>query len=198
MTLVTVSQAQDGVTGVNAASINTPINTVVNDYNGNVTDANISPSAAINFSKIAGGSATALGSWQSFTPGFGNFTLGNGAATGSYVQIGKTVIGEVYVACGSSTAFGTNMTITAPVTPNVIYTTTNRFYVVGQSMLQKNGTATYTGSLEFDVATTSGAMIVSVNNTTSTYATDTRTTSTVPFSIGAGDTLSFSFAYQAL
>lgn len=52
MSLISVSQAQDGVTGVNAASINTPINTIVNDYNGNITDANIAANAAINQSKI--------------------------------------------------------------------------------------------------------------------------------------------------
>lgn len=53
MTLITVSQAQDGVTGVNAASLNTPINTIVNDYNGKITDANIASNAAIAGSKVS-------------------------------------------------------------------------------------------------------------------------------------------------
>lgn len=59
MSLISPSQAQDGVTGVNAASINNPINTIANDYNGNITDANISSSAAIAGSKLAGNGVTA-------------------------------------------------------------------------------------------------------------------------------------------
>lgn len=53
MTLIAFSPLQDGVTGVNAASTNTPLSTIYNDYNGNITDANISASAAIAGSKIA-------------------------------------------------------------------------------------------------------------------------------------------------
>lgn len=59
MSLISFSPLQDGVTGVNAAATNTPLSTIYNDYNGNITDANISASAAIAGSKLAGNAVTA-------------------------------------------------------------------------------------------------------------------------------------------
>lgn len=53
VSLVSFTPIQDGVTGVNAAATNTPLSTIYNDYNGNITDANISSSAAIAGSKIS-------------------------------------------------------------------------------------------------------------------------------------------------
>jgi len=53
MTLISFSPLQDGVTGVNAAATNTPLSTIYNDYNGNITDANISASAAIAQTKVS-------------------------------------------------------------------------------------------------------------------------------------------------
>lgn len=53
MGLISFSPLQDGVTGVNAAATNNPLNTIYNDYNGNITDANIASNAAIAGSKIA-------------------------------------------------------------------------------------------------------------------------------------------------
>lgn len=52
MALISFSPLQDGVTGVNAAATNTPLSTIYNDYNGNITDANIAAAAAIAGSKI--------------------------------------------------------------------------------------------------------------------------------------------------
>ena len=52
MALISPQQAQDGTTSVNAASINNPINTIANDYNGNIDNSNIATSAAIAGSKL--------------------------------------------------------------------------------------------------------------------------------------------------
>lgn len=52
MSLISFSPLQDGVTGVNAAATNTPLSTIYNDYNGNITDANIASGAAIAGSKL--------------------------------------------------------------------------------------------------------------------------------------------------
>lgn len=41
------------MTGVNAAATNTPLSTIYNDYNGNITDANIATNAAIAYSKLS-------------------------------------------------------------------------------------------------------------------------------------------------
>lgn len=53
MSLISFTPLQDGVTGVNAAATNNPLNTIFNDYNGNITNANIASNAAIAGSKIS-------------------------------------------------------------------------------------------------------------------------------------------------
>lgn len=57
MTLVSFTPVVDG-TSATAAGVNTPLSTIYNDYNGSITDANISASAAINGAKVADGSIT--------------------------------------------------------------------------------------------------------------------------------------------
>lgn len=52
MSLISFTPIADGVTAVNAAATNTPLSTIYNDYNGNITDANIAANAAIAGSKI--------------------------------------------------------------------------------------------------------------------------------------------------
>lgn len=52
MSLISFTPLQDGVTGVNAAATNNPLNTIYNDYNGNITDANIATNAAIAGTKL--------------------------------------------------------------------------------------------------------------------------------------------------
>lgn len=52
MGLISVTPVVDGGTAT-AASVNNQISTIVNEFNGNVTDANIASSAAIALSKLA-------------------------------------------------------------------------------------------------------------------------------------------------
>jgi len=52
MSLISFTPLSDGVTAVNAAATNTPLSTIYNDYNGNITDANIASNAAIAGSKV--------------------------------------------------------------------------------------------------------------------------------------------------
>lgn len=122
MSLISFSQLQDGVTGVNAAATNTPLTTIYNDYNGNVTDANIASNAAIAFSKVAGGSSTALVAWATWTPTFGSITLNNGTLNyAKYIQIGKTVHFRAKLTFGSTTAAGSNYTMSLPVAMHADY-----------------------------------------------------------------------------
>lgn len=91
MSLISFTPIQDGVTGVNAAATNNPLNTIYNDYNGNITDANIASSAAIAPSKLAGGNTNMLSTWQSWIPIWTGITIGTSTVVGNYVQIGKFV-----------------------------------------------------------------------------------------------------------
>jgi len=51
MALVNFTPIQDGTTGV-AAQVNNPLNTIYNEFNGNINDANIKTAANINGNKI--------------------------------------------------------------------------------------------------------------------------------------------------
>lgn len=52
MSLISFTPVTDGSTA-SASGVNTPLSTIYNDYNGGITDANISASAAIALSKLA-------------------------------------------------------------------------------------------------------------------------------------------------
>lgn len=156
----------------------------------NVTDSAITPAKLLSG---AGGSWA----WQSFTPTLNNFTLGNGSKAGYYTQIGKTVIGRVYVLCGSTSAFGTGMSIDPPITPATHYSTTSRHQPAGLCIMHDSGLVVYFGRLYWDSATAAGKMNVNVDNASGTYVSITTTTATIPFTIAANDTLGFSFEYEA-
>ena len=53
MGLISPVQAADGTTPVNAASVNNPINTIANEFNGNIDNSNIKAAAAIATAKLA-------------------------------------------------------------------------------------------------------------------------------------------------
>ena len=51
-----------------------------------------------------------VGKWQSYTVSWSaeytNPAIGNGTLIGRYTQIGKTVMGSIYLKCGSTTTYG--------------------------------------------------------------------------------------------
>jgi predicted secreted protein len=51
MSLVSFTPISDGTTSA-ATQVNTPLTTIFNDYNGNITDANIASAARINLNKL--------------------------------------------------------------------------------------------------------------------------------------------------
>lgn len=53
MGLISPAQAADNTTPVNAASVNNPVNTIADEFNGKIDDANIKPAAGIATSKLA-------------------------------------------------------------------------------------------------------------------------------------------------
>ncbi len=119
MALISFSPLQDGVTGVNAAATNTPLSTIYNDYNGNITDANIASAAAIAFSKISGGSATALIATVVWSPTIGGFSANPTGGLYYYVQIGKVV--TLFIAMpNNGTSNATTITLSLPVTARTL------------------------------------------------------------------------------
>lgn len=122
MSTISVTNIADG-DAVTAASINNQVNTIVNDYNGNITDANVSTSAAIAGQKLAGGVSGMFGAWSSWTPTMGGaYTIGNGTITyAKYIQIGKTVHFRFKTTVGSTTAVGASITMSLPVNLHADY-----------------------------------------------------------------------------
>ena len=57
MGLISPQQVSDGTTA-DSSDINTPINTIANEFNGNIDNANIKTAAAIDGSKLAAASVT--------------------------------------------------------------------------------------------------------------------------------------------
>lgn len=190
MSLISFSPLQDGVTGVNAAATNTPLSTIYNDYNGNVTDANISSSAAIAFSKIAGGSATGLVAWTSWVPSLTNMTGGT-VTYAKYVQIGKTVFYRFKYTLGGTGISG-SVSFSLPVTANADYTVDND---IGAAHFIDNGTQLYTGYVGAGSSTTGTFKLFGVSG--SNIIGTTNLSSTAPFTWNTADYLIANGSYEA-
>lgn len=89
-----------------AAHINTDLDAIYADYNGNITNANVSATAAITQGKLSFTSPTSIAStvWKGVTA---DPAIGNGSWAGSYQQIGKFVYFTLQMQAGTTTTFGT-------------------------------------------------------------------------------------------
>lgn len=144
MSTISVTNINDG-DAVTAASVNNQVNTIVNDYNGNITDANISTSAAIGAQKLAGGVAGMFGAWTSFTPTWTNLTVNNGTLTyAKYIQIGKTTHLRVKFTIGSTTTVGSSIILSLPTTLHADYVSPDPINAV-VAFYDLSATTTYLG-----------------------------------------------------
>jgi len=81
MSLISFTPVSDGTTAA-AAGVNTPLSTIFNDYNGNITDANVAAGAAIAGSKISPASLPLAALVQTQSNG------GTAGGTFSYINLG--------------------------------------------------------------------------------------------------------------
>lgn len=196
MSLISFTPLQDGVTGVNAAATNNPLNTIYNDYNGNITDANLSASAAINASKLAGGVTGMFGAWSTYTPTLAGIAIGNGTAAGRYVQIGKTTIGRILITCGSTTTMpgSGDSTFTFPAT-SLSTSYNDAASIIGSFLFEHvSGPTYYKGDVSWASTTTAVLLLNKVSSTDIVEKSLNTSNASVAFS--AGDFIGINFVIE--
>jgi len=136
------------------------------------------------------------GVWKSWTPTWANLTVGNGTGDYKYTQIGKTIIARFSFTFGSTSAMGSNPTLTLPVTPNASYINTNqRTYLSGDLHIEDNLTAGYNGWVRFQGSPV--VLAIGVYNATVTYTGLTGMSATVPMSWSTSDFFYGQVTYEA-
>jgi hypothetical protein len=139
----------------------------------------------------ASGEATGLkytGGWQSWTPSFTNFTVGNGSVLAAYQKIGKTVHYYLEVTLGSTSSVTGTIIFTYPITP-----VSARQAGQGTATLGDSGTAGYIGALG-GWSATQGFLVTL--GTGGAYATENQVNATVPFTWTTNDFFFLSGTYE--
>ncbi len=154
--------------------------------NNSVISSSIMDGAIVP-NKILAGTGTGW-TWTPFTPSFTNLTIGNGTTSGSYTQIGKTVIGVLLITLGNTSSVGTGPYFVPPVTANAFYNNGSVNYIVGQTLLANASI----GAVAF--AANSARLGWFYNSAVTTLIP---ITATAPVSWTATNTITTTFCYQA-
>jgi hypothetical protein len=136
-------------------------------------------------------SATTLYPWQTWTPTYSNFTIGNAAVDARYQQIGKTVNVFCNIVFGSTTSFTGYPLISLPVScrPSGSLTGFVQLYDASSGGL-------FTGNVWLEAGNTQFQPVVT--NASSTYAfIEYLTVNTRPFTWTTSDQMLFTFSYEA-
>lgn len=131
-----------------------------------------------------------LGVWNSWTPTWTNFTVGNGTVLAKYVQFGKIVHFRLAVTLGSTSAMGTDPRFTLPVTAAADYSTTRD--VLGTAKITDTGTADFLSEIWVGSAT-QGRMVVNNGAVAGSYNV---VSATVPMTWVTGDGFSARGTYE--
>jgi hypothetical protein len=153
-----------------------------------IVDADISSSAAITQSKIAG-----MGAWTSYAPTLsGGWANGsNGVWTAYYAQVGKTVYYRGKFVVGSNTTKGTGLTVSLPVTAATNAVTSSSVPV---AFAVAGGTNTH---LLFGFLNSTTTLTLYAINAAGTYIARANVTTSVPATWATNDEIHFSVTYEA-
>lgn len=199
MATINVSLPVDGDT-IDSSDYNTPINTIVNEFNGNIDNSNIKAAAAIDGSKIAGGASGIAnsnlnttagdigGAWLAWTPTWTGLA-GQPTTVARYTQIGKTIH---FALVGTLTA-GTlpnasAIIITLPVTAHA------SAKLEGSSTLTDASVTNYNGVVSLTSTTAITLQSVIASNA---YSSVGEIGANTPFSWVATDSIKVSGTYEA-
>lgn len=190
----------DSISGFSSANTGTIYGLAVSS--GTISSAGLASNAVVT-AGITDGAVTpnklqattgTTWAWQSWTPTWANFTVGNGTVTAKYLQIGKTVTVFLKFVAGSTSAFGTNPTFTAPVTAASQYSTQTNTLGIGYS--EDLAIAGYSFGYMFAASTTI-VSIYTMNVAATVLNFNPNINATTPWTLGAGDFFSVTFTYEA-
>lgn len=126
--------------------------------------------------------------WQSWTPTWTNFTVGNGTVTAKYIQIGKTVCFSIKVLFGSTTSVtGSPPILTLPVTAKDSYSDEES---ICYGTLRDASGFGYTGILCFK--STTQAQVYAINSGNYAFVS-----SSIPYTWTTSDYFTFVGIYEA-
>ena len=128
--------------------------------------------------------------WASYTPTWTNLTVGNGTNNFAYKHIGKTVFVRGQFIFGSTSSISGTVNVSLPVTAKSFTVK----HALGTAYLEDSGVAGYAGGV-FWLSTTT--IDIRAFNASGTYTVINPLTSTVPFTWGTNDHISFNFTYEA-
>jgi len=129
---------------------------------------------------------TGLLAWTSWAPTLSGWSAGNGTFDAKYAKLGKIVHVSFVFTVGSTTTKGASFTTTLPVTARIAFG--------GLAPVRLIRSATYYGVVSNN--TTTSATVTAMNTATSTVSS-AAVSSTVPGTWTTGDTITFTFTYEA-
>lgn len=132
------------------------------------------------------------GAWTSWTPTFTNLVLGNGTIDCKYKQVGKTVVGRVFVKLGSTSSITGIITLSMPV--NIINTGNGSDPGFGRILDDSTGVG-YRSFADNSSGTNNFRLFC--DTVSATYQTLAGTSATTPMTWATNDFFSFGFQYEA-
>jgi hypothetical protein len=123
--------------------------------------------------------------WVSYSPSTGGLTLGNGTLSARYSYIGKTVILNITLTLGSTSAITTDLRFSLP-------TNASKFSA-GSIWLEDISVGVYTGTALINTTD----IYARATATNATYGTTSNLSSTVPFTWATGDNIIIQATYEA-
>jgi threonine/homoserine efflux transporter RhtA len=127
--------------------------------------------------------------WQSYTPTFTNFTLGNGTVTARYLKVGKNVAVQVSVVLGSTSAMTGDLRVGLPFSASQ-----GRSGIWDARLIQA---VVYTGFVVTILPDLNTAAVRAVS-AAGTYASQVTISSTIPETWTTGHGFSVNGFYEAV
>jgi len=165
---------------LNGAAVDLSLSAVTT---GAVTASSATVSGAVT---ATAGQLNAFGAYQSYTPTYSNFTLGNGTVVGQYYRVGNMVAGSFEITVGTTSAVSGTIGVSLP---SNFDTAQPSCFGCGLALDTSGGTAAYRGLTLHKNGTNNVVFVVDTGNLVN---------ATVPFTWASTDVLRGTFTYKSL